>query len=87
MFVVVLWSSNVDAQIFKCVVNGKTIYQSEPCKINIQEKSQSSAFDGWIFGETINHVKRIARNRQLPRANAFKTTQIQKDRAVYRANA
>lgn len=73
MFSIVLWSSNVTAKIYECVMNGVTVYQLTPCQTDIREKSNAAAltrdfaiFDGWVFGDTINAVKRLARNRQLP---------------------
>ncbi|MEB8434035.1 hypothetical protein OO007_17480 [Cocleimonas sp. KMM 6892] len=55
------------AQINKCTIDGKTIYQSAPCPVSeTNENAQSSfGFDGWKFGTSIHKAKQIARQRQL----------------------
>jgi hypothetical protein len=55
------------AQINKCTIDGKIIYQSAPCPVSeTNENAQSPfGFDGWKFGTSIHKVKQIARQRQL----------------------
>lgn len=54
-------------EVYKCVIDGKTTYQSKPCKTdNFNQQNDSIVFDGWAFGLTIDQIKNIARDRQLP---------------------
>lgn len=54
------------AQIYKCSVNGKTIFQSAPCpEIANDKQNNGFGFDGWSFGMDLRTVKQQARKRQL----------------------
>ena len=55
------------AQIYKCSVSGKTIFQSAPCPTvaNNIKQNNGFGFDGWNFGMDLRTVKQQARKRQL----------------------
>jgi hypothetical protein len=54
-------------EVYKCVTDGQTTYQSKPCKTDdFNQQNDSTVFDGWTFGLTIDQIKNMARDRQLP---------------------
>lgn len=62
-----VFSNTGQAQVFKCILDGKTTYQQEPCP-EIQTNTALSSqfgFDGWEFGMYIHDVKQKARLRQI----------------------
>lgn len=76
VFILISFLSNIAfAQINKCTIEGKIIYQSAPCHIiETSENGQSFfGFDGWKFGTSIHKTKQKARERQLAMSPGIST--------------
>jgi hypothetical protein len=82
--------SSVHAEVYKCQIGGRLVYQNMPCPEQRNSlRSADSALDGWKYGTTISEMKQQAQYRQLPMApgrtpayQGFSHTEINKKPAA-----
>lgn len=68
LFAILFLSQSVNAaEIFKCQVNNRTIFQNTPCAESYDYGMENhETFDGWKYGMNIIAFKKQAKSRQLP---------------------